>query len=384
MTISAPARRAAVALAVCLILPARVSPVAAARHRRSGRRSTPAAGHAARAALKARLKVVQKRQHEQKVLLSGKKKDIRNAQDDLRVKKAQVARLSDQVRELQTRVEEAGLRLKGAEKRLSIAEQQVAWATTQLEVAEARLARHHKRLSTRIARAYTAGTVTFADVLLRASSLADFLDRQYYVDRIFNSDVEFLTQLRQEQHAVAEKRAALQQRQMEQQAAKQEKELELQEVQASKEKRQALLQEVETQRNLKEEELEELEQDSHTITSLLQNEWRHEQDLWRELHKGLNVPMQPWSGSYFRPVDCRMSSGFGMRFHPILGYARMHTGIDFAAPMGTPIHAALRGGGHALRPLLRDPRPSGTVDQAGGADRCHRKYRTKHGSPPAF
>jgi murein DD-endopeptidase MepM/ murein hydrolase activator NlpD len=41
------------------------------------------------------------------------------------------------------------------------------------------------------------------------------------------------------------------------------------------------------------------------------------------------------------PIDgARLSSGFGMRLHPILGYTRKHQGVDFAAPSGTEIYAA--------------------------------------------
>jgi murein DD-endopeptidase MepM/ murein hydrolase activator NlpD len=44
------------------------------------------------------------------------------------------------------------------------------------------------------------------------------------------------------------------------------------------------------------------------------------------------------------PIDgARMSSGFGVRRHPVLGYTKMHKGVDFAAPTGTPIYAAGNG-----------------------------------------
>jgi murein DD-endopeptidase MepM/ murein hydrolase activator NlpD len=45
------------------------------------------------------------------------------------------------------------------------------------------------------------------------------------------------------------------------------------------------------------------------------------------------------SGAIGRPSNGHITSTFGMRRHPILGYVRMHSGLDFGAPYGSPIYA---------------------------------------------
>ena len=68
--------------------------------------------------------------------------------------------------------------------------------------------------------------------------------------------------------------------------------------------------------------------------------WAHEgKDQWFEASGvGQKRP------GLARPVTAaRLSSSFGMRFHPVLGYSRLHAGVDYAAPTGTPIYAVADG-----------------------------------------
>ncbi|KQZ14633.1 peptidase M24 [Mesorhizobium sp. Root554] len=58
----------------------------------------------------------------------------------------------------------------------------------------------------------------------------------------------------------------------------------------------------------------------------------------------------------------KFRSGFGARRHPILGYVRMHTGVDWAAPIGTPIIAA----------------GNGTIEKAGWAGGYGKQIMIRH------
>jgi murein DD-endopeptidase MepM/ murein hydrolase activator NlpD len=64
-----------------------------------------------------------------------------------------------------------------------------------------------------------------------------------------------------------------------------------------------------------------------------------------------------------KPVaDAIMRSGFGVRRHPVLGYTKMHTGVDWAAPPGTPIYAA----------------GNGTIEKAGWEGGYGKYIRIRH------
>ncbi|MBM3579864.1 MAG: M23 family peptidase [Alphaproteobacteria bacterium] len=82
------------------------------------------------------------------------------------------------------------------------------------------------------------------------------------------------------------------------------------------------------------------------------------------------------------PINgARISSGFGLRRHPVLGYSKMHKGTDFAAPIGTPILAAGSGtvvymgvkGGYGNYVQIRHNSEYATA--YGHASRFNKKFR---------
>ncbi|MGL4377318.1 MAG: M23 family metallopeptidase [Microcoleaceae cyanobacterium] len=75
-----------------------------------------------------------------------------------------------------------------------------------------------------------------------------------------------------------------------------------------------------------------------------------------------NITLTP--GKFTRPTALApISSPFGMRFHPVHKFSRMHAGIDIAIPTGTPI----------LAPA------DGTISTAGWAGECGIKIQIQHG-----
>jgi murein DD-endopeptidase MepM/ murein hydrolase activator NlpD len=77
-----------------------------------------------------------------------------------------------------------------------------------------------------------------------------------------------------------------------------------------------------------------------------------------------SVSGPPRAGAFGWPVSGRLTSSYGFRRHPLLGFLRMHAGVDIAAPAGSPIIAPA----------------AGTVSRAGRHGGYGNYVRLDHGS----
>lgn len=239
-------------------------------------------------------------------------KQLLTLERDIDVKEAELGRLENELRDAEARLEEA---------------------QRHLEETERQLERRTDLLSRRVRALYEHGSVSYLDVLVSANDFADFLTRFEHLQMIVESDINLFNEV---------KRLRAQAIQL-----KQQREQERIAVMVSRDKVQEMKDYLEAKKAETEDlrkrflndeaairqALDELEQQSARITAELKRlEAKYEEELKRQGAIVLTAP-----------VNAGITSGFGMRFHPIARQNRMHTGVDYGAAYGTPVKAAESG-----------------------------------------
>ena len=240
-----------------------------------------------------------------------------------------------QLSDLESKLEETGSRLDESRTR----QQQVA---SELDVATKNLANSKEQVRKRIKRMYMQGDTSALTALVGTGDVSEIASRQFVMQRVSEEDKKvFLNYLasqervkskKAEADALVHRVAILLDSQKEQQES----------LQGAREQKGRYLKELQAKQGELQEMLDQFEEDERSITTEIQ---AFERNRARSPRPGeRQTPLPPYSGGRLsRPVNGRLTSGFGMRFHPILHITRMHTGCDFGAPVGTPIHAAASG-----------------------------------------
>ena len=257
----------------------------------------------------------------------------------------------------------------------------------ELDAAEAKLAELNEKNKERIQAMEEEGSVSYWSVLFKAKSFTDLIDRINMMQEIHLADQKRMNELSEAAVAVAEARAALETEKV----ALEESRAELKESQAILDEKRAEADELLNELNADKRELDALEADweaeeakiaaeiaaaevEYTKALRAEEEARRKAEEERkrkeeeERKKQEAANKKPANGnsgssgsgssgsgnsggssfvsgeSWARPCSWRrLSSPYGYRIHPTLGYRKFHNGVDLANSQGTPIYAARSG-----------------------------------------
>ena len=223
-----------------------------------------------------------------------------------------------------------------------IADTQVELDTAQIRLSE--LSQAHRE---RVRAMEEEGKVTYWEVLFKANSFTDLLDRLTMIEEIEAADQKRLQEMRVAADIVTATRINLESEKESLELSRQE----LAEAEKVLEERRAQSDELLNQLIEKQAEFQLMLDESEALQDELMieiagkekelKEAKYDEYLAKLALQGENPPSD---AKWITPVSgAKLTSPFGMRLHPVLGYNRMHNGIDLACAQGTPIYATRSG-----------------------------------------
>lgn len=226
----------------------------------------------------------------------------------------------------------------------------------ELDAAQTRLKELSEKNKERIRAMEEDGTLSYWSVLFKANSFSDLLDRLDMIEEIAAADRRRLKEMSEAAEAVAAAQAELETEKGDLEKTK----TELSKMQGSLELKRAEADKLLAQLNAKGEEFNNMMDDAEAEAEKLQQEIAKKEEEYNNAKKEeelANRPPDPNYGPSERPgsnvidgvrwyIPTRytyLSSPYGWRVHPVYGDWRFHSGVDLAAPGGTPIYATRAG-----------------------------------------
>jgi murein DD-endopeptidase MepM/ murein hydrolase activator NlpD len=262
-----------------------------------------------------------------------------NVQRRLNSVRTQIQKTEKQQRVVTNQLAETERRLDYLQKDVSQNKVRLNQAQAMLEEVRERLERtkrqHARRsalLSRRLVDIYEGDDLTYFNVILGSTDLWTMMTRAYYVQQVLRADVKLIEEIRQDEQQIKQDEL--------EQARKVREITDLQvrlvsqrdEVNQLVAQRESQLNKIENNLALYEKQYEELLSQSRAIEERIRQLQNTPAGQQRYANK--------YTGSLGLPVAGRITSGFGYRIHPILRVRKLHTGVDIAAPTGTPIAAS--------------------------------------------
>ncbi len=256
-------------------------------------------------------------------------KEIQDLQRELESKKSTEKSVLAELARLERQLNLATKELNYIEVQLSVTNNQIDVTRSEVAAMEQKLSTQHDAFDTRLVSMYKAGRISYVDILLKSGSLSELMARLHYLKLIAVQDTALIGEYTSSRETLLSKQADLEEYAAKLTGLKASEERKRSEVTSRSQNRENYLASVQSDKNRLAESLDQMEKEAEALNKIIA-------DLQAQGQKPQAHPLQmmwPVTGGW-------VSSKYGNRYHPILGYNRWHSGIDYAAKRGAPIKAA--------------------------------------------
>jgi len=213
----------------------------------------------------------------------------------------------------------------------------------ELAILEDKYDRRQSLLKKRVRDMYLHDDINILKVLVGSCSLNDLLCKVDLMNRVINADERLIRSLKIEHEAILFKKKQINNKYSRMLSYRGRLKQKRSSLEIIEDKREELLDEVEQKRKNYLLKKYELEDHTHELEMDIQRRIRaYHRSQQARSGGGSRYTYTPRhsTGSMGWPVSGYITSPFGYRFHPVLGYRRMHTGIDIGASYGRAIKAS--------------------------------------------
>ncbi|MGB3668610.1 MAG: peptidoglycan DD-metalloendopeptidase family protein [Phormidesmis sp.] len=180
-------------------------------------------------------------------------------------------------------------------------------------------------------------------LLLQSQNLNDFLDRRYRLKQVYEADRATLVSLEEKSAGLVAQQQGIEQQKNAIALLRQQLLVSRDQYTAQAQQQSELMSRLQENKGALAAAVNQLETDSDEITALILERLAVSDSADEKISREEALRTARASGRMIKPTDGPITSNFGNRYHPVLGYSRFHAGTDFGAATGTPIRAAETG-----------------------------------------